>query len=240
MLADTDYTLAWLNQQQQRHDDIQQQQEQSVKQQQQQRQKVAQMQQEAAADSATTMKMTEADNAQFIRSQAAGAGDNSVLFGTGMTSAGKQAGEGNTSAGGTGDTASGISRSQPKWLHHHHQQQLNDHHNHQQQQQQQQDQLVAPPGCDRQRPVPLLLLMAHPGGPFLKALTIFQTRLCAANIRYDATVGGAVNPSAGPSWWICSRSTAAETGPPPAVPVRVTVGLHNYHCCLVLMRRAGL
>eukprot|EP00775_Hariotina_reticulata_P011522 gene11522-11665_t len=30
--------------------------------------------------------------------------------------------------------------------------------------------------------------MAHPAGPFLKALAMFQMRICAANIRYDATV----------------------------------------------------
>lgn len=74
------------------------------------------------------------------------------------------------------------------------QQQNNDTTNHQQQQQnhkqqrQQQQQAELPPGVKPGQAVPLLLLMAHPSGPFHKALLGFTTRIVAANIKYDAMV----------------------------------------------------
>ncbi|KAF6266471.1 putative serine esterase-domain-containing protein [Scenedesmus sp. NREL 46B-D3] len=58
----------------------------------------------------------------------------------------------------------------------------------QQQQQQQQQPISLPPGVDPSQPVPLLLLMAHPAGPFHQALAAFKTRICCANIRHDTTV----------------------------------------------------
>jgi hypothetical protein len=45
-----------------------------------------------------------------------------------------------------------------------------------------------PPGVSSGQAVPLLLLMAHPAGPFHKALSGFRTRMVAANILYDAMV----------------------------------------------------
>jgi hypothetical protein len=56
------------------------------------------------------------------------------------------------------------------------------------QQQQQQQRIALPPGVDPSQPVPLLLLMAHPAGPFHKALAAFKTRICCANIKHDTTV----------------------------------------------------
>jgi hypothetical protein len=82
------------------------------------------------------------------------------------------------------------------------QQQLHEQHTHQQpqqdsqpqkqqpaeQQQQQQQQAEMPPGVSRGQAVPLLLLMAHPCGPFHRALKGFRTRMVAANTLYDAMV----------------------------------------------------
>jgi hypothetical protein len=60
------------------------------------------------------------------------------------------------------------------------------------QQQQQEEGAAAqaelPPGVSAGQAVPLLLLMAHPSGPFHKALAGFRTRMVAANIKYDAMV----------------------------------------------------
>ncbi|KAF8056457.1 LPL1 [Scenedesmus sp. PABB004] len=44
------------------------------------------------------------------------------------------------------------------------------------------------PGVAPGGPVPLLLLMAHPRGPFHHALGAFRMRIAAANIRHDTTV----------------------------------------------------
>jgi hypothetical protein len=71
--------------------------------------------------------------------------------------------------------------------------QMKEKHPLQQQQQQQQQQgeeaqAELPPGVPAGQAVPLLLLMAHPSGPFHKALAGFKTRMLAANIKYDAMV----------------------------------------------------
>jgi len=69
---------------------------------------------------------------------------------------------------------------------HTHQDEQTHHHHHQQQQQQEAE--LFPPGVEPGQAVPLLLLMAHPAGPFHRALAGFRTRLLAANIKYDAMV----------------------------------------------------
>jgi hypothetical protein len=54
---------------------------------------------------------------------------------------------------------------------------------------QQQQQVPLPPGVsDPAQPVPLLLLMCHPAGPFHRALAGFRTRILAANIKCDTMV----------------------------------------------------
>lgn len=58
----------------------------------------------------------------------------------------------------------------------------------QQAQEQEQSHAELPPGAAAGQPVPLLLLMAHPAGPFHRALRCFRTRMLAANIHYDAMV----------------------------------------------------
>ncbi|WIA15380.1 hypothetical protein OEZ85_002042 [Tetradesmus obliquus] len=173
LLADADYSMPWLEHQQQLHNQAHQQ----------YAQQHAHQQRHAAEAPADSSSKQQQQQQQEETATGANAGGSSILYHPHQQQHAAEAPADSRSQqqqqeeAAVGDAAAaanagGGSTSQQQ----------------QQQQRMRQQRISLPPGLDPSQPVPLLLLMAHPAGPFHKALAGFKTRICCANIRYDTTV----------------------------------------------------
>jgi hypothetical protein len=174
LLADADYSVPWLVHQQQLHSAVHMQYQQQHGRQQQQQQHGHQQQEaaEAPAGRSVNHQQQQQHSQQQQQQEAAEAPAGSSTHHHQQQEA--ACGTAIATAAGTQLQPNASSSSSSSMGRHH--------------QQQQQQRISLPPGVDPSQPVPLLLLMAHPAGPFHKALAGFRTRICCANIKHDTTV----------------------------------------------------